>query len=88
MREPGDAEEAEEEGEDVVAKPQPISQLITAFSRAATTTPVDLLQSDILYIAYSAIMSQVLISNLCLHLAITSWHGCDVTAELSRVGRR
>ena len=59
MREPGDAEEAEEEGEDVVAKPQPISQLITAFSRAATTTPVDLLQSDILYIAYSAIMSQV-----------------------------
>ena len=72
MREPGDAEEAEEEGEDVVAKPQPISQLITAFSRAATTTPVDILQSDSLFIEYSAIMSQVHVSLEKLPLAVVT----------------
>ena len=37
----------------------PLGQLITAFSRAATTEATDNLLNDILYISYANIMSQV-----------------------------
>ena len=43
-------------------KPQPLSQLITAFSRSATTEPLDTLQADQIYIAYARIKSQVRIN--------------------------
>ncbi len=45
----------EEEGEG----PQPLGQLITAFSRAATTEQASNLANDFLYISYANIMSQV-----------------------------
>ncbi len=37
----------------------PLGQLITAFSRAATTEASEVLQNDFLYISYANIMSQV-----------------------------
>ena len=58
---PGEEEENAAEGEEdeAVLGPQPLGQLITAFSRAATTQIPELLEQDFLYISYANIMSQV-----------------------------
>lgn len=48
-----------EEGlEEKEEEPQPLSQLITAFSRSATTQNTSVLEADFLYIAYARIMSE------------------------------
>jgi len=52
------SEETVKEEEDNLV-PQPLSQLITCFSRAATTECIEKLESDNLYYCYSNIMSQV-----------------------------
>eukprot|EP00918_Siedleckia_nematoides_P083659 GHVU01183372.1.p1 GENE.GHVU01183372.1~~GHVU01183372.1.p1 ORF type:complete len:1551 (-),score=325.07 GHVU01183372.1:746-4819(-) len=54
QEEVGEAEKEEEEE----AKPQPLGQLITAFSRAATTKGINDLEKDFLYQSYANIMSQ------------------------------
>ncbi|KAK2153790.1 hypothetical protein LSH36_286g03064 [Paralvinella palmiformis] len=51
------SEETVKEEEDNLV-PQPLSQLITCFSRAATTECIEKLESDNLYYCYSNIMSQ------------------------------
>jgi ryanodine receptor 2 len=51
--EEGEPEEGKTEG-----GPEPLSQLITAFSRSATTESTALLEADSLFISYAAIMSQ------------------------------
>jgi len=40
-------------------RPDPLWQLITAFSRSATTEATALLEADFLYISYANIMGQV-----------------------------
>ena len=49
----------EEQEDEADLGPQPLGQLITAFSRAATTQTQELLEADFLYISYANIMSQV-----------------------------
>lgn len=55
-------EESAEEKEKVEGGPEPLAQLITAFSRAATTEASSILEADFLYISYATIMGQVTIS--------------------------
>ena len=59
LLQPGKEEDEAEEEEEVVEGPMPLGQLITAFSRAATTEATENLLGDILYISYANIMSQV-----------------------------
>ena len=40
-------------------QPEPLQQLITAFSRSATTEATIILEADFLYISYATIMGQV-----------------------------
>ena len=40
-------------------QPEPLWQLITAFSRSATTEATTVLEADFLYISYANIMGQV-----------------------------
>jgi len=40
-------------------QPEPLLQLITAFSRSATTEATAVLEGDFLYISYATIMGQV-----------------------------
>lgn len=54
-----EGETADEMKEEVEEGPQPLGQLITAFSRAATIEQSDTLHNDHLYISYANIMSQV-----------------------------
>ena len=54
-----DEAEVTEESEEAEDGPQALSQLITAFSRAATTEQIEKLESDFLYFSYANIMSQV-----------------------------
>ena len=59
-------EEAPEENvEEAELGPQPLGQLITAFSRAATIEAPEYLRNDLLYISYANIMSQV---SLCKYI--------------------
>lgn len=53
-------EESEEGLEKTEQGPEPLTQLLTAFSRAATTELSAILEADFLYISYATIMSQVL----------------------------
>ena len=52
---------AVEEGKEKEAenRPEPLWQLITAFSRSATTEATAVLEGDFLYISYANIMGQV-----------------------------
>uniref|UniRef100_X1Z8I7 Ryanodine receptor n=1 Tax=Capitella teleta TaxID=283909 RepID=X1Z8I7_CAPTE len=49
---------AEDGSEEKAEDPHPLSQLITAFSRSATTQNSQVLEADFLYISYAKIMSQ------------------------------
>ena len=58
----GEKQPAVEEGkekEKAENLPEPLWQLITAFSRSATTEATFLLEADFLYISYATIMGQV-----------------------------
>ena len=60
---PKESEKALKESKDkegYEGRPQPLSQLITAFSRSATTEQSSTLEADVLYISYADIMSQVI----------------------------
>ena len=52
-------EEAGEKKEDEEEKPDPLKQLITCLSRAATKEQQSSMPEDVLYISYAQIMSQV-----------------------------
>jgi len=52
------AEEGKEK-EKAENQPEPLWQLITAFSRSATTEATAVLEADFLYISYATIMGQV-----------------------------
>ena len=52
-------EQTDEPKEEIIEGPQPLKQLITCFSRAATTAQSDQLEGDYLYINYANIMGQV-----------------------------
>ena len=58
---------AEEGKEEETVGPQPLSQLITAFSRAASTQSSEILLQDSLYISYANIMGSV--SLACISLS-------------------
>jgi hypothetical protein len=62
------AEESEEGKEISETGPEPLTQLLTAFSRAATTELAAVLEADFLYISYANIMGQVSKSLGILHL--------------------
>lgn len=64
--------EPTEEAEEIEAGPQPLSQLITAFSRAATTEAIEKLEADFLYYSYANIMSMV-----SVHSAGSFWVPTD-----------
>jgi len=55
---PAAVEEGKEK-EDTKNQPEPLWQLITAFSRSATTEATLVLEADFLYISYATIMGQV-----------------------------
>ena len=56
------AVEEGKEKEKAENQPEPLWQLITAFSRSATTEATFVLEADFLYISYATIMGQVSIA--------------------------
>ena len=56
------AVEEGKEKEKTENQPEPLSQLITAFSRSATTEATAVLEADFLYISYATIMGQVVLN--------------------------
>ncbi len=76
-------EEEEEKKEEVVEGPMPLGQLITAFSRAATTEATDILLNDILYISYANIMSQV--RRRCAGVCEAQLHFCATKIKVFEV---
>jgi len=72
-------EESAEGKEKAEGGPEPLAQLLTAFSRSATIELVSVLEADFLYISYATIMGQVytnlyfivfFLCNIFLHLVL------------------